>query len=48
MRPSTATTTFITAMTLSDHQKGSTYAGKLKGEKIADCMSPRYGVPPMM
>ena len=43
-----ATTTFITAITLRDHQKGRMYAGMLNGEKIADCMSPRSGVPPMM
>ncbi len=39
--PMAAVRTFSTAMTLSDHQNGSTYAGRLNGEKIADCMSPR-------
>ncbi len=35
------TRTFKTAITLRDHQNGKTYAGRLKGEKIADCMSAR-------
>ena len=46
--PNAATNSFSTAMTASDFQNGSTYAGHVNGEKTADCAFATNGRPAMM
>ena len=46
--PSAATKSLSAAISASERQNGSTYAGRLNPEKTADEAFPRYGRPAMM
>ena len=46
--PNAGTHSFSAAISPSDHQNGSTYAGQENGEKTAACMLAMNGRPPSM